>query len=415
MSRFRVDADATKHQLKMPDGASPLLWSYELIGRAMREMVNLKAFEWFPDKTPIFDVENSIVKGCPNLRVLKPVPESPIELDSVPVDRLYVSLFETPIMYNMVSFTVQSLWDALDSGKAMMNFLTTCRQLEYLNLYISDQALVEDLILCGRWSNLRNLSLRIHQDHDTQPTEEATRDFVVFHSNLVSLTWHISFKNKENPNDYSERIQLIVTSLPSGSLPRLQVLDGNEDFVRTIVTTPCSPSRHLKKITNFPMDTKTWESPIWNLQGLNIYYLKIVTLSINSLSQLATFCLLFPNVECVDFSEGLEKLFPTNWRNSNMLHVEDEDEIDKDEDNAESREEYNHIIFSWIHSRLPKLEFCASDSWGVNFLQTIFPVYWEWASVPMEGFHAERERDFTVPEESDQSVGAFLTNDLVDA
>ncbi|GJJ10256.1 hypothetical protein Clacol_004482 [Clathrus columnatus] len=58
-------------QVTKPQNITPLLWSYQLLARALSQMVNLKALEWSINTTPVFDPNSDIGKDYPNLRILK--------------------------------------------------------------------------------------------------------------------------------------------------------------------------------------------------------------------------------------------------------------------------------------------------------------------------------------------------------
>ncbi|GJJ10758.1 hypothetical protein Clacol_004986 [Clathrus columnatus] len=81
-----IDVGVNHSYQELPN---PFLWSYELLGRALRQMINLKAFEWLFDKTPIFDVNSDVIRAFSNLPILEPVNET---------DGRFVSLFDTPII-----------------------------------------------------------------------------------------------------------------------------------------------------------------------------------------------------------------------------------------------------------------------------------------------------------------------------
>ncbi|GJJ10778.1 hypothetical protein Clacol_005006 [Clathrus columnatus] len=274
-------------QYKKPKNIPFPLWSYELIGRALRQMVNLRALEWLPNSTPLFDAESNMAKQYSNLHALDPVHTSG-DLCSLRKDRPYVSIFDTP----------------------------------YLKLVIFRQAFAGEFISCGRWPNLRTLSLLISRDLSTATAaEKSIGDFISFHSSIVSLNWHIGFDSETDLPDRRYGNPLSITSLPPGSFPKLQALDADKDLVRSLLACPCNPPRSLRKIIKFPTDVETWTHLEKNLQGTDKSTLKIVELGpIESLRQLSEFGTLFPNIESINIG-WLVNIFPNDWKQSRMLHL----------------------------------------------------------------------------------------------
>ncbi|GJJ10776.1 hypothetical protein Clacol_005004 [Clathrus columnatus] len=398
LAHFNVDL--ADDQSKKPENIPSLLWSYELIGRALSQMVNLKAFEYLPSSPPVFDVESNIAKQYPSLKILKQVHHWS-NLPTIPKNRSYICIFDTPIMHSvrgLVSLTLNSSWDAFDYSKSIM-----CRQLEYLKLLVYGQAFAAEFVSRGRWPNLRTLSILFPEDcSEATVAEDSIGDFLSFHCNIVSLDWHIGLKT--DPVDHFNAKLLSITSLPLGSLPRLQALNAD---------------------SNIGIDKST---------------LKIVKLGpIKSLNQLYNFGTLFPHIQSIDF-HSLD-IFPNDWKWSRMLHLFklteknvtsvnlqadlvlslstmqnlkiiigfefweqgwDEDHPRKCRDKLKEGDNINAVIFDYIIERLPRLEVCAVHYSIIKRVGT--SRCWKWSWVALDNVYSERKHDLTIPEEHDHLV-----------
>ncbi|GJJ10759.1 hypothetical protein Clacol_004987 [Clathrus columnatus] len=127
-SKMRLPFDfnvGVNHSYQEPENTLLFLWDYELLGRALHQMVNLKAFEWLYDEIPIFDVRLDVIKPFSNQCILERVDGR---------DGLFVSLFDTPIE--------------------------------------GAQAVVRDLMSLCRWPKLQVLRLHIVDDPGGPPTED---------------------------------------------------------------------------------------------------------------------------------------------------------------------------------------------------------------------------------------------------
>ncbi|GJJ15500.1 hypothetical protein Clacol_009778 [Clathrus columnatus] len=323
-----------------PGNLSPLLWSYELIARALHQMINLKALEWNNAETPIFHAESDIGKKFSNLCFLGRMPGSPFSFRRMPLN--------------------------------------------------------------GRWPNLRILALSISYDHSEVPTTESIKDFISFHSNIVSLEWHISLRRSP---------RLSITSLPPGCLPHLRALDADKELIQSLIATACIPPRPLKKIINFPTEAELWEQPEISFQGINKPSLRVVSLAIRSLSQLTSFGDMFPNVECIDVGNSVSTgLWDEDLRHFRIplmaterlsclknlrvilgvqfLHESMEDEENKDR-------------LEWVNQLFPYVEFCADRSSGIVLTRRNNSISWKWVDIPLWSKYLGREEDFTIPEERD--------------
>ncbi|GJJ10762.1 hypothetical protein Clacol_004990 [Clathrus columnatus] len=123
--RLPLDIDVRiDHSYQEPENTSLFVWDYELLGRALRQMVNLKAFEWSYGETPIFDVNSDVIHPFSNQCILEHVKGR---------DGLFVSLFDTPILCsnNLISLTLIATDRAFNPGKPIANFLTTCHRLKF--------------------------------------------------------------------------------------------------------------------------------------------------------------------------------------------------------------------------------------------------------------------------------------------
>ncbi|GJJ10785.1 hypothetical protein Clacol_005013 [Clathrus columnatus] len=395
--RLRLPVDVgVNHPYKKPDNVVLLLWSYELFARALRQMVNLKAFEWSYNKTPIF-ANSGMGKEFSNLRILERViqPQVPLNLSNASCD--YISLFDTPV-------------DPLDCGRSVVNFLTTCLRLKYLNLRINRQDFAHDLISLCRWPKLKVLLLSITRDYSERPTEELIEDFIRFHSDIISLKWHILFNNF---------IPLAILSLHPNSLPHLQALDGDDDSVRSIITNSCISPRPLKKIIGFPADRISWNQPEPTFQGVCKSSLRIVTIPVTSLAQLTSFAALFPNVECLNImGSNMTKsaswplsIFPLEGMNPTrdiltlfkklrvVLGVRFQSYLCEPTLKIEGKD---YTLFQML---FPHLEFCGvEDEDGIVITyRGSTHIEYDWFEVPLvPDRFLGRERDFTIREEYDR-------------
>ncbi|GJJ10779.1 hypothetical protein Clacol_005007 [Clathrus columnatus] len=128
---------------------------------------------------------------------------------------------------------------------------------ELIGQNIVSDAFAEEFVSRGRWPKLRTLSLSISEDPGTA---ESIGDFIGFHSNIVSLEWHIEFGSDDSDDSddsdssgddllYPKGKRLAITSLPPGSLPRLQALHANGDLADLVRS--LSTMKNLKLILGF--------------------------------------------------------------------------------------------------------------------------------------------------------------------
>ncbi|GJJ10754.1 hypothetical protein Clacol_004982 [Clathrus columnatus] len=401
--KMRLQVDLCKnHPYSRPENVEPLLWSYQLFARALCQMVNLKAFEWSFNKTPVFNANSDIGKDYPNLRVLKQVSNSSIPMHFL-TGGSYISIFDIPTLHSisLISLTITVERDALDSGKSIIIFLTRSLGLKYLKLRIIHQAFLGDLFSLCRWPNLEVLSLSIGCDHSKAPNEESIIEFIGFHSNIISLEWHLDYLDE--PWSY-----VAIPLLPSNFLPHLRAIDANTDTIQSVVLSPCVPPRPLEKITGFLTYIEAWDH-LQSFKYICQSSLRIISIRVKSISQMAHFAALFPNVESIDIrgSDVLSNIDPT--RDEMRLRVilgirlweyDKSGEIEVDDE-----------FFQWIHIPFPHLEYCGAESWNdaiafrrdgnsVDNWHRIRLPHWQ-ASFRKFKFSG-REQGFTIREECDR-------------
>ncbi|KAF8508621.1 hypothetical protein BU17DRAFT_70746 [Hysterangium stoloniferum] len=147
----------------------------------------------------------------------------------------------------------------------------------------------------GRWPNLQTLGLT-HTRSALHPNSDLVAQFLAFHCSLVSLEWTFV----PDPNGLNNPI---ILTLPINSLPFLEALSTENSFLMSILTSPCTPVRPLKRLLGMKLggDTWTFDSDIAKLLNIDKYTLKTVKIagmeSLNDLSRLAAS---FPNIEHLD-------------------------------------------------------------------------------------------------------------------
>ncbi|GJJ10763.1 hypothetical protein Clacol_004991 [Clathrus columnatus] len=385
--RLPFDADidiSVDHSYQGPYTLA-LLWSYELLGKALRQMINLKAFEWLYPESLLFDVNSDVIQPFSNQG------SSPKQIEGL----------------GLVTAA-----DTFDSGKSVISFIRTCHELKYLKLQTNDQALVGDLMSLCRWPKLQVLNLDIADDPSEPPTEECIRDFIAYHSSLVSLTWYISLHMNDLP----------LPILSFNSLPHLVAVDGSADDIWPIILSPCTPPRPLEKITRFPTAAEFWSRPERSFQSISKSSLRIVAIAVKQVSQLTELAAHFPNIECINLTgseiyqqsitwddeapDAVKKALTslssfTNLRVILGFRFWDYREPEEMRETPRRRE-----YFRWVHTLLPRLEFCSVGFRdGIEFIREGNDVSWKWFGLPSssgEYARSNRERDFTIREERDQ-------------